>query len=89
MSNVDSFKLKPILEITSDMWVKVITKPYPKYPQLNRVNVMDYDSDDIFERAPLCKGFVTFKICNDKMLEETKEYLKSTLNIPTGLPIIH
>ena len=74
MSNVYSFKLRPILDQTSEMYVKVITKAYPKYPLLNKVNVMDYDSNDVFERE-LCKVFVTFKISNDKMLQDIKEYL--------------
>ena len=57
------------------MFVK-ITKPYPKYPQKDRVNVLNYDSDEVFEQIPYCRGFVTFKITSDKMLEDVKEYLK-------------
>ena len=90
MSTVDAFKLRPIIRPDFQMYVKVITKLYPKYPLLNRVNVMNYDSDDIFEREQLCKAFVTFKVSNEKMLEDIKEYLKRfpeyTYRVVEGYP---
>ena len=72
----DAFKLRPLLEMAGgEMYVKVIIKPYPKYPQLNQVNVLDYDSDEIFEIEQLQKGFCTFKASNYKILGEMYQYL--------------
>ena len=51
---------------------------------------MDYDSNDVFEREQLCKVFVTFKISNDKMLQDIKEYLTKfpeyTYRVVEGYP---